>query len=153
VKALCQARQEEAPGQRTVIAADGSYGNHEFMGPLKGEPCIVVARLRRDRVLYREPGAYRGRGRPRKHGERFAFKEAATWGEPAESVEIEDPHWGQVRLRRWAVERPARPKGCDDGVRRGADREPPGAGAPAPTVVGGVPGRSGRDGGGNLALV
>jgi hypothetical protein len=101
VKALCQARPEPAPGPRTVIAADGSYGNHEFLGPLKGEPCIVVARLRRDRVLYREPGEYRGRGRPRKHGERFAFKEAATWGEPAESVEVEDPHWGQVRLRRW----------------------------------------------------
>jgi hypothetical protein len=101
VKALCQARQEEAPGSRSVIAADGSYGNHEFLGPLKGEPCLVVARLRRDRVLYRAPGAYGGRGRPRKHGERFAFKEAATWGEPAQSVEREDARWGQVRLRRW----------------------------------------------------
>jgi hypothetical protein len=101
VKGLCQARQEQAPGQRTVIAADGSYGNHEFLGPLKGEPCIAVARLRRDRVLYREPGEYGGRGRPRKHGERFAFKEAATWGEPAESIEVEDLHWGQVRVRRW----------------------------------------------------
>jgi hypothetical protein len=101
VKALCQARRTPAPGARTVIAADGSYGNHEFLGALKGEPCVVVARLRRDRVLYRAPGAYRGRGRPRKHGERFAFKEAATWGAPAESLEGEDAHWGQVRLRRW----------------------------------------------------
>lgn len=101
VKALCQARQEEAPGSRTVIAADGSYGNHEFLGLLKGQPCLVVTRLRRDRVLYRAPGEYGGRGRPRKHGERFAFKEASTWGEAAESVVVEDARWGQVRLRRW----------------------------------------------------
>jgi hypothetical protein len=101
VQALCQARPAQAPGSRTVITADGSYGNHEFLGPLKGAPCIVVARRRRDRVLYRAPGAYGGRGRPRKHGERFAFKEAATWGAPAESLEVEDAHWGQVRLRRW----------------------------------------------------
>jgi hypothetical protein len=101
VQRLCQVRQEQAPGRRTVIAADGSYGNHEFLGPLKGEPCIVVARLRRDRVLYRAPGAYGGRGRPRKHGARFAFKEATTWGDAAESVAIEDAEWGQVRLRRW----------------------------------------------------
>lgn len=101
VQALCQARQEQASGSRTVIAADGSYGNHGFLGPLKEAPCIVVARLRRDRVLYRAPGAYGGRGRPRKHGERFAFQDAATWGEPAQSLEVEDAHWGQVRLRRW----------------------------------------------------
>jgi hypothetical protein len=101
VKALCQARKEEAPGSRTVIAADGSYGNHEFLGPLKEEACLVVARLRRDRVLYRAPGEYGGRGRPRKHGERLAFKEASTWGHPAESVEVLDARWGQVRLRRW----------------------------------------------------
>ncbi|MGH9651307.1 MAG: transposase, partial [Terriglobales bacterium] len=101
VQQFCQARAEAAPGQRTVITADGSYGNHEFLGPLKGEGCIVVARMRRDRVLYRAPGEYQGRGRPRKHGERFAFKEAATWGEPAESMAVEDAHWGQTRVRRW----------------------------------------------------
>jgi hypothetical protein len=101
VKELCQARREGSPGHRTVIAADGSYGNHEFLGPLKGEACIVVARLRRDRVLYRAPGAYEGRGRPRKHGARFAFKDPTTWGEPDESRTVEEEEWGQVRLRRW----------------------------------------------------
>lgn len=98
---LCQERQRQARGSHTVIAADGSYGNHRFLSPLKDQPCIVVARLRRDRVLYRPPGPYRGRGRPPKHGERFAFKEATSWGEPDERAEFEDARWGQVRLRRW----------------------------------------------------
>jgi hypothetical protein len=101
VRQLCQVRQEQAPASQTVIAADGSYGNHRFLGPLKGQPCIVVARLRRDRVLYRPPKPYGGRGRPAKHGKRFAFKDPATWGEPDETTERQDERWGQVRLRRW----------------------------------------------------
>jgi len=101
VQRLCQARQEQAPASQTVIAADGSYGNHRFLGPLKGQPCCVVARLRRDRVLYRAAAPYGGRGRPAKHGERFAFKDPSTWGEPDETSEGEDGRWGRVRLRRW----------------------------------------------------
>jgi len=54
-------------------------------------------------VLYRpapkrKPGK---RGRPRKHGPRFAFKEPATWGEPAEFVTLQYPRWGSVEIRRW----------------------------------------------------
>ena len=41
------------------------------------------------------------RGRHKVHGARFAFKEPDTWGEPDEVIELEDPHWGQVRLERW----------------------------------------------------
>ena len=101
VQRLCQERQEQAPASQTVIAADGSYGNHRFLGPLKGQPCCVVARLRRDRVLYRAAPPYGGRGRPAKHGKRFAFKDPTTWGEPDETTEGEDARWGRVRLRRW----------------------------------------------------
>ncbi len=101
VRRLCQERQAQAPASQTVVTADGGYGNHRFFGPLKGQPCLVVARLRRDRVLYRAAAPYPGRGRPAKHGERFAFKDPATWGEPAETAEVADARWGQVRLRRW----------------------------------------------------
>ena len=60
-----------------------------------------MVRLRRDRVLYGAPGPYGGMGRPRVHGDRFAFKEAQTWGEPDATVELEHDRWGWVRLRRW----------------------------------------------------
>jgi DDE superfamily endonuclease len=101
VKRLCEEREKLGPGHQTVIAADGSYGNHRFLSPLKKEPCVIVARLRRDRVLYRHPEPYGGRGRPAKHGQRFAFKEPTTWGEPDEIAQVQDAHWGAVRLRRW----------------------------------------------------
>jgi len=101
VKQLCRDRQAEMLEAFHLIVADGKYGNHSFLGPLKEEPCGVLARMRCDRVLHKAPGEYNGCGRPRVHGERFTFKEPQTWGEPQEMVELEDEKWGQVRLRRW----------------------------------------------------
>ena len=101
VKQLCRDRQAEMQQILHLIVADGKYGNHHFLGPLKEEPCGALVRMRCDRVLHQAPGAYRGHGRPRVHGDRFAFKEPETWGEPRAAVELEDEQWGQVRLRRW----------------------------------------------------
>jgi hypothetical protein len=101
VKQLCRDRWAEMLQTFHLIVADGKYGNHSFLGPLKEEPCGVLARMRCDRVLHQAPGEYSGKGRPRVHGERFAFKEPETWGEPQETVELEDEKWGKVRLRRW----------------------------------------------------
>jgi len=85
-----------------LIIADAKYGNHRFLGPLRDEPCGVLARMRRDRVLYGAPPPYSGQGRPRVHGDRFAFKDPDTWGEPGVTVELDGgERWGQVRLRRW----------------------------------------------------
>jgi hypothetical protein len=84
-----------------LIIADAKYGNHRFLAPLRDEPCGTLVRMRRDRVLYGAPGTYGGHGRPRVHGERFAFKVPETWGEPDAVAELGHPRWGKVRLRRW----------------------------------------------------
>jgi hypothetical protein len=84
-----------------LIVGDAKYGNHRFLGSLKDEPCGTLVRMRRDRVLYGEPGPYQGIGRPRVHGDRFAFKEPETWGEPDADEELEDERWGKVQIRRW----------------------------------------------------
>lgn len=101
VKQLCRHRRAEMEKELHIVIADAKYGNHHFLGALKGEPCGLLVRLRSNRVLYGPPGAYSGRGRPRVHGDRFAFKEPDTWGEPDALVELEHPRWGRVRLRRW----------------------------------------------------
>lgn len=97
VKGLCQLRSGFA-----IVVGDGSYGNHRFMHPLRDQPCGVLVRLRRDRVLYRQPPPYSGRGRPKAHGERFAFKEADTWGEADQHLEFTDPRWGKVDIQYWS---------------------------------------------------
>lgn len=90
-----------APGL-LVIAADGKYGTHHFLAPLRPiEQVAVVAPLWQDRVLYGPPPAHSGEGRPRKHGNRFAFKEKTTWWTPDEDVTFYDERWGQMRLRGW----------------------------------------------------
>jgi hypothetical protein len=101
VQQLVRHRQDEMKGALHLIVGDGKYGNHHFLGALKDEPCGALVRLRCDRVLYGPPGPYGGRGRPRVHGERFAFKEPETWGVPDAEVELEHERWGNVRIRRW----------------------------------------------------
>ena len=86
-----------------IYALDGGYGNLPFWQALPaGDRFGVVTRLRKDRVLYQAPAPYRGRGRPAKHGDRFAFKDARTWTPPTAGRRLTDPHWGEVDLRYWA---------------------------------------------------
>lgn len=101
VKQLCRLRGEEMHRWLYLIVGDGKYGHHRFLGPLKDEPCGALVRLRCDRTLYGAPGPYGGMGRPRVHGDRFAFKKPETWGEPDAEARVEDDRWGKVRLRRW----------------------------------------------------
>lgn len=101
VKRLCDQRPTQADQTETVIAADGQYGNHVFLGGVRPLACSTVVRLRKDRVLYRPPAPYPGKGRPAIHGPRFAFKKPDTWGPPDEHVELDDPRWGRVELKYW----------------------------------------------------
>jgi hypothetical protein len=64
IQRLCQHRQQQVDICLHLVVADAKYGNHHFLRSLRSLPCGVLARLRRDRVLYRAPGVYRGRGRP-----------------------------------------------------------------------------------------
>jgi hypothetical protein len=107
VRALCEARSAQSgedDEDGTVIACDGAYGNHRFLGGIASLlPDVgAVVRLRCDRVLFGPPGPYCGRGRrDLKHGERFAFKDPATWGEPAAQATFITEDWGHVRVRQW----------------------------------------------------
>jgi DDE superfamily endonuclease len=103
IKALAQARADY-PEALDIVAADGKYGHAGFLREVKGLRCGIAVRLRCDRVLYGAPPPPlpHKRGRRRIHGDRFAFKEPDTWGTPAEVIELEDPHWGKVRLERWS---------------------------------------------------
>ncbi len=103
VKQLMHTRQACGADNLVVVPADGKYGTHHFLAPLKGEKHLaVVTRLRRDRVLYGPAPAYSGQGRPRKHGDRFAFKDETTWHDPDEDISFTDSRWGQVRVRGWS---------------------------------------------------
>lgn len=101
IERFCAQRGEALKENLHVFVADGRYGNHRFLGPLRHLPCGFLVRLRCDRVLYGPPGPYSGLGRPRKHGDRFAFKEPETWGEPDQMVTVTDERYGQVKISCW----------------------------------------------------
>jgi hypothetical protein len=103
IKALAHARSACLEAL-DIVAVDGKYGNAPFLRSVKGLRSGVAARLRCDWVLYGSPPPHHPhqKGRPRVHGDRFAFKEPETWDTPAEVLELEDEHWGKVRLERWA---------------------------------------------------
>ena len=91
-------------GALDMVVCDGKYGNSGFLRSVKGLRCGIAARLRCDRVLRRASPPTplkKKRGRPKVHGERFAFKEPVTWGATDEIIELQDDCWGQVRLERW----------------------------------------------------
>jgi hypothetical protein len=54
VKQLCQHRANQ--DGIAVVMDDGGYGNHHFLGGLADVDCAALVRLRRDRVLFTDPG-------------------------------------------------------------------------------------------------
>jgi hypothetical protein len=102
VKQLCENRVDMAG--LDIVVGDCKYSQPEFLRQVQPLPCGKVARLAKHRVLYGqpEPKPAGSRGRPPKHGARFAFKEPESWRDPVEELELEDPKWGQVKLRRWS---------------------------------------------------
>ena len=62
----------------------------------------MLVRLASHRVLYRAPGPYPGRGRPRTHGAVFRFKDPTTQGPPDRAATLAHPEYGTVVVRAWA---------------------------------------------------
>jgi len=102
VKILHDQRPARANGE-DVIAADSKYSAPSFLRQVKKIDISVVVRLWKNRVLYYAPRPEEqlARGRKRKYGARFDFKDATTWGEPAETQRFTDTEWGQVQIERW----------------------------------------------------
>ncbi len=59
-------------------------------------------RLRSNLCLWTAPPPYSGRGRPRKHGQKFKLNDPQTWGEADQELEVGDPKLGLLRIRLWS---------------------------------------------------
>jgi hypothetical protein len=70
---------------------------------LDRERVAVLVRLRSGRCFYAEPPADRSkRGRPRRHGAKFACDDEHTWWPPTGEHREEHAQYGAVRARAWA---------------------------------------------------
>jgi DDE superfamily endonuclease len=86
---------------KVLFLGDGEYGSAPFLKQTADIPCSKLIRLRPNRVLYHAPGAYQGKGRRRKHGEKFSLKDPDTWSVAQEDITTQHDKFGRLRVRRW----------------------------------------------------
>ena len=102
-KAAFQLRQvcKHLP-ERPISLWDSEYGCAKFVKLTADINADKLMRLRPNRCLFGAPGPYPGKGRPAKHGQKMKLSDSTTWGVPIESIEIDDPTWGRIKIQRWS---------------------------------------------------
>lgn len=83
---------------RPISVWDSEYGCAPFVLKTANIPADILVRLRSNLCLWGEPGAYSGKGRPKKHGDKFKLNEPTTWSEATSVLEINDSKLGRVRV-------------------------------------------------------
>jgi hypothetical protein len=86
---------------RPISVWDSEYGCAPFVLKTASIPADILVRLRSNLCLWGEPGAYSGKGCPRKHGDKFKLNEPTTWGQAASVFEVDDPKLKRVRVSLW----------------------------------------------------
>ena len=86
---------------RPLVVFDSGYDPAQLAGSEEAKQVDFLVRLARNRVCYRAPGPYSGRGAPRKHGSVFRLSDPATHGEPDRRQTMEDPEYGQIEVVAW----------------------------------------------------
>jgi hypothetical protein len=101
-KAIWQLKQvcEHFPA-RPISVWDSEYGCAPFVLKTANIAVDILVRLRSNLCLWGEPGAYSGKGCPKKHGDKFKLNEPKTWGEAASVFEVDDPKLKRVRVSLW----------------------------------------------------
>ena len=102
-KAAFQLRQvcQHLP-ERPISLWDSEYGCAKFVQLTADINADLLMRLRPNRCVFGAPRTYPGKGRPAKHGQKMKLSDSTTWPTPVESIEIDDPTWGRVEIKRWS---------------------------------------------------
>jgi hypothetical protein len=104
VARLIDAGQWQPGDPDILLVADAGYDGPRLAHVLADLPITVLVRMRSDRVLRRPTPAYLPgitTGRPRRHGDEFAFGDPATWGEPDVITRTETRLYGPALIRAW----------------------------------------------------
>ena len=86
-----------------LVAYDREYGNAKFVQQSADIEADLLLRLASNRCLWGPPPPYGGHGRPPKHGHKFKLNASDTWPEARETLVVEDPELGQVKVSRWST--------------------------------------------------
>ena len=87
--------------QKVLVVLDSEYGNGSWVNQTQDIPASKLMRIRSNCCLWGKPEAYLGRGRPRKHGQKFKVNDPTTWWEADEIVEVNDPKLSKLKISQW----------------------------------------------------
>ena len=75
--------------QKALVLVDREYGNAKWVLATAFLEADCVMRIRSNTCLWGIPPAYSGRGRPRKHGEKFQLTNSENWISPDSALELD----------------------------------------------------------------
>lgn len=85
-----------------IFVFDAGYDAPGLTHDLADVRAGIVVRIRDDRVFYTDPPPPPGgAGRPRRHGDRRALREADSWPAPDVTLTAQDDRYGTVRVDAW----------------------------------------------------
>jgi len=100
-QATWQLKQVKKSTKFPILALlDSEYGNGSWANQTVDIEVDCLIRIRSNCCLYGEPGEYSGRGRPRKHGDKFKLQEQSTWWNATETVELDEDKLGKIKVRK-----------------------------------------------------
>ena len=93
-----------ADGQVPMFVFDAGYDPVALTDGLASTRTQVLVRIGSQRVFHPDPTPRTAgvRGRPRRHGDRFALSEPATWTAPDLELTTSTPRHGNVRVTAWS---------------------------------------------------
>lgn len=88
-------RTEQVP----LFVFDAGYDPAALSVDLAEVRAAICVRIRDDRVFYADPAPRPGyRGRPRRHGARFACHDPGTWPTPSAEITTTDERYGRIHV-------------------------------------------------------
>lgn len=90
-------------GRLPLFVFDGGYDAVRLALALPAAPVQLLVRIRSDRCFYADPPPAESdvRGRPRRHGAKFACADESTWPAPSATLSTTDPQYGTVTVYAW----------------------------------------------------
>ena len=86
---------------RPLVTMDSYYAGPAWLKATVDAPFDSLGRLRPNRVVYRQPGPYSGKGRPAVHGPALKLRQPTTWYSPDEALCVRDSKLGRVDISVW----------------------------------------------------
>lgn len=87
--------------QPILLLLDSEYGNASWFNQIKDLKANYLIRVRSNICLFSAPEKYKGKGRPKLHGNKFKLNDPFTWWNCDDEKLVDDQKLGILKIRKW----------------------------------------------------